>query len=213
MDIPWLPGSPRRIGDNVSQIDLVPTLLDLPGEPLPEGLHGESRSAVLRGGATLDDNDVVIEHNGIGDRYLTSQAVTEHGLTSEQARILNLMGTLPWRCIVTSDLWKLNLRAGDQCELFDLGSDPYELTNLFDDSAHRDRIRHMAARVRLWQHRTGDKAPLPDVYHDKDGKAPSVRLTDSHIGRGPASGRQAAAANMTGGGTVGAEPFSSGRRL
>ena len=57
----------------------------------------------------------------------------------------------------------MNLCAGDQGELFDLRSDPYEQTNLFDDPAQRDRVRDMAARIRMWQHETGDVAPLPAV--------------------------------------------------
>ena len=50
----------------------------------------------------------------------------------------------------------MNLCAGDQGELFDLRSDPYEQTNLFDDPAQRDRTRDMAARIRMWQHETRD---------------------------------------------------------
>ena len=68
----------------------------------------------------------------------------------------------PWRSVV-ADRWKLNLCAGDQCELFDLRSDPHETRNLFDDPAQRDRIRDMTARIRAWQVRTGDTAPLPSV--------------------------------------------------
>ena len=67
-----------------------------------------------------------------------------------------------WRSILC-DRWKLNLCSGDQNELFDLNSDPYEENNLFDLAEHKDRIRDMTARVRLWQNRTGDKASLPDV--------------------------------------------------
>ena len=55
----------------------------------------------------------------------------------------------------------LNLCAGDQCELYDLNADPHEMNNLYDDPAHIDRVRDMAARVRIWQHETGDTAPLP----------------------------------------------------
>ena len=48
-------------------------------------------------------------------------------------------------------------------ELFDLNTDPYEETNLFDLPEHKDRIRDMAARIRMWQHRTGDTTQLPNV--------------------------------------------------
>ena len=76
---------------------------------------------------------------------------------------LNAIGALPWRSIVSSDRWKLTLCAGDQGELFDLSSDPHETANLFDQPGHRDRVRYMAARLRIWQHETGDTAPLPAV--------------------------------------------------
>jgi arylsulfatase A-like enzyme len=150
---PWLGAGQRKIPGSIGQIDLVPTLLDLLGDDIPGQLHGKSQLGVLQGEETLDDNDVFIQWNGIHpdmeDRHLGSAEI-------------NRMLTLPWRSVV-SDRWKLNLCAGDQCELFDLRSDPYEMTNLFDDPAHRDRIRDMAARVYAWQVRTGDTAPLPSV--------------------------------------------------
>lgn len=150
---PWLGKERRNIPGSVGHIDLVPTLLDLLGDDIPGHLQGRSQLAVLRGEKTLDDNDVFIQWNGIHpdmeDRHLGSGEI-------------NRMLTLPWRSVV-SDRWKLNLCAGDQCELFDLRTDPYEMHNLFDDPSHRDRIRDMAARVHTWQVRTGDTAPLPSV--------------------------------------------------
>ena len=74
---------------------------------------------------------------------------------------INRMLMLPWRSVVTPERWKLNLCAGDQCELFDLNNDPYEQHNLFNDPAQKDRIRDMAARIRIWQLETGDTAALP----------------------------------------------------
>ena len=68
----------------------------------------------------------------------------------------------PWRSVVSGG-WKLNLCAGDQCELFDLNSDPYELNNLYNNPDQRDRVRDMAARIRFWQLQTGDRAPLPST--------------------------------------------------
>ncbi len=56
-----------------------------------------------------------------------------------------------------------NLCSGDQNELFDLNTDPHEETNLFNDPKHLDRIRDMAARIRIWQNSTGDTVPLPDL--------------------------------------------------
>ena len=105
---------------------------------------------MLKGDDDLYENAAFMEWNGIGDRNLGNP-------------LINLMATLPWRCVVTGDRWKLNLCAGDASELFDLNNDPYEEENLFSDPAHHDRIVRMAALIRLWQHETGDTAPLPSV--------------------------------------------------
>ena len=159
---PWLHEGQRRIGGNFSQIDFVPTLLDLLGQGVPEGLPGASRAAVIRGEADLSGEDVFIQHNGVGDRDLTS-AAESHTMPAERVRQLNLLKTAPWRSVVTADRWKLTLCAADQGELFDLNEDPAETTNLFDRPEHRDRVRWMAARLRLWQQQVGDTAPLPGV--------------------------------------------------
>ena len=111
MNVPWLNSGQTRIGGSVSQIDLVPTLLDLLDQPVPDHLQGASRAPVLKGEASLDDNDVFLQWNGMGDRNLGSP-------------LINRMVSLPWRSVITADRWKLNLCAGDQCELYDLNNDP-----------------------------------------------------------------------------------------
>ncbi len=153
MRVPWISNSGRKIEGSVGHIDLIPTLLDLLGEPAPDHLQGNSLVPVLEGDFDLSDNDVFIQWNGI------SPEMEDRALGWPQ---INRMLNNPWRSVIV-DRWKLNLCAADQCELFDLNSDPHELNNLFNDHAHRDRIRDMASRVRAWQVRTGDTAPLPSV--------------------------------------------------
>ena len=119
--VPWLSKPQRMIPGNVSHIDLVPTLLDLMGESIPDHLQGESRVPVLKGDATLSKNDVFIQWN-------RSDGHPRPG----EAEVNPAMGT-PWRCIISADRWKLNLSAHDQCELYDLNADPNETINHFDD--------------------------------------------------------------------------------
>ncbi|MDP6667122.1 MAG: sulfatase-like hydrolase/transferase, partial [Dehalococcoidia bacterium] len=149
--VPWMNDSQqRRIAGSVGQVDLVPTLLDLTGSEIPDHLEGKSLRPVLRGEEDLSENDVFIQWNGMGDRNLGSPEI-------------NRMVSIPWRGVVSGDRWKLNLSPGDQCELYDLNNDPSELENLFDRPEHRDRVRDMAARIRIWQDETGDDMPLPTV--------------------------------------------------
>ena len=151
--VPWLRRAGRRIRGNFSQIDLVPMLLDLLGEAVPGGLQGQSRVPVLRGEERLEQEDVFIEchggHNRPGPPFTTAD--------EETRRVLGL----PWRTVISADRWKLNLSPEDQCELFDLNTDPHEATNRFDDPGQQERIRDLRERIARWQERTGDEAPLP----------------------------------------------------
>jgi arylsulfatase A-like enzyme len=160
--VPWLHDVSKRVPGNFSQIDFVPTLLELLVQPSPERLQGESRVGVLKGTATLADNDVFVQHNGIGDRDMTMECES-WSMSPDRVRDLNFMNTLPWRSVIAADRWKLTLCIGDQGELYDLNSDPGETRNLFDLAEHRDRVRAMAARLHLWQAQVGDTAPLPGV--------------------------------------------------
>jgi arylsulfatase A-like enzyme len=152
LSAPWLNFRQQRIPGSMSHADLVPTLLDLLDQPVPDHLEGSSLLPVLTGEANLDEHEVVIEWNGISD-------IEDRNLGNAD---INLWNTQPWRSLVYRG-WKLNLCATDQCELFDLENDPYEERNLFDDPDQRRRVRDMAARIRLWQHRTGDTVPMPTV--------------------------------------------------
>ena len=82
--------------------------------PRRGGVPGKSLMPVVGGDSNLEDNDVFVQWNGMGDRNLGSPAI-------------NRMVSVPWRSVITGDRWKLNLSPGDQCELYDLSSDPLEL--------------------------------------------------------------------------------------
>jgi len=112
-------------------------------------VDGKSVAQVLEDGGTLRNNEVFIEWNGIGsieDRLLGTHEI-------------NVMHSAPWRTVVYRD-WKLNLCASDQCELYNLREDPHEMNNLFDDPDHQDIVRLLSTKIRAWQYRTNDTAPL-----------------------------------------------------
>ncbi len=150
ISVPWLTGSGRRVAGSFGHVDLVPTMLELMGVEPPEHLQGRSRVDVLAGEGSLED-DVFMQWHGGRATISLGDALVER------------MSTNAWRSVVTPDRWKLNLSDGDQCELYDLNTDPLELNNLFDAPEHRDRARDMAARIRAWQSETGDTMTLPAV--------------------------------------------------
>ncbi len=148
--VPWLADAPRQVSGPISHIDLVPTLLDLLGQP-PAALPGRSRAAVLAGTETLDDNDIIIEWNGTEWRPPRPFA---RGLPPEAFD--SVRG--PWRTLRAADGFKLNLSPVDQCELYDLNTDPHEARNLYADPAHAARVRGMTEKIRQWQAETHDAA-------------------------------------------------------
>jgi len=148
--VPWLSSKEQRVNGSIGHTDLVPTLLDLLGEEVPEHLQGSSRKDVLEGTAELTDDVFMQWHGGPATVSLGN---------AEVARL----SEIPWRCVVSGDRWKLNLSPGDTCELYDLNNDPLELTNLYDSPVHADRVRDMTGRIQAWQERTGDVLELPVI--------------------------------------------------
>jgi arylsulfatase A-like enzyme len=150
------------IGGNVSQVDLVPTLLDLLGCDVPEGLDGKSVANVLEEGGNLRNNEVYVQWNGIGWVGTGSPEEASQGLIVQQhvgTPEMDAMYQAPWRTIVVND-WKLNLCATDRCELYNLREDPYEMNNLYDHQDHQDVVRLLSTKIRAWQFRTRDDAPI-----------------------------------------------------
>jgi arylsulfatase A-like enzyme len=139
----------KRVSGNLSHIDVVPTLLDLMDEPLPDHLQGESRTDVMRGESTLDDNDVFIEWNGADGHPRPGEAEVNPAMAA------------PWRSVITGDRWKLNLSNVDSCELYDLNADPYEQINRYTDPDLQDRVAYMKGRIAAWQTSVGDSVTLP----------------------------------------------------
>ena len=161
-----LPGqaAPRRTAAAMSQIDLVPTLLDLMGQQIPAHLQGRSLRAALEGTGRPMPEDVFIEWNGpdcgikrfSGEEeypdYLAEMATHEQFLRAMED---------PVRTVVTAAGWKFNCSPGGQDELYNLNDDPLETTNLAGAEESLPVMRTLARAIRRWQVRTGDVLELP----------------------------------------------------
>jgi len=161
---------PRRVGGPVSQIDLVPTLLELMGADAPGRLQGESLAGLARGGggeAPRSERDVFVEWNGPNTGIVADSAgvpeLSDAMLKLATPEAAAAAVTDPVRTVVTSDGWKLNASPLGEHELYDLNSDPLEKENLFVRAEHSDRIADLASRIRAWQERTGDEVGLPEL--------------------------------------------------
>jgi hypothetical protein len=161
--IPWLMQPARRIAAPVSQVDLVPTLLDLLDQPAPSHLHGRSWRPRLESEAEFPREDVFVQwngpNNGLGDirgrvslpKDLEQMAPADQAIASS---------TDPVRTIIAPDNWKLNCSPLGEHELYYLSADRGETRNLVRDPAHRTLIQDLYRRILSWQQRVADPVDL-----------------------------------------------------
>jgi len=136
MALRW-PGriQPGQVCDRlVSLLDMGPTFLDLAGTRFNHETDGTSLLDLCTGERADWREDLMCETHGYGD---------------------DIVG----RSIIT-DSYKYTATSGQTHELYDLQKDPYELTNLVDDPAHRDVRGDLRRRLTAWQTRTGDRPLL-----------------------------------------------------
>ena len=155
----------KRVTEPVSHIDLVPTLLDLMGQPIDPCLQGRSLAGVVQGDDRPGD-DVIMEwnglNNGFGDRLggISVPECMRDMATADECRAA--IGD-PVRTLVSLDGWKFNCSPLGEHELYNLNDDPYESRNLAKDPASRAIMSELTGRIRAWQERTGDTVALPNI--------------------------------------------------
>ena len=162
-----LPGQKqgKRVNGPVSQIDIVPTLLDLLSQPIPEHLQGESLRELLETENAHSNKNVFIEWNG-PNSGIVGEAAGEfrlppkyHGVISSDE--LEEAITDPVRTIITPDGWKLNVSPRGEHELYNLSKDPGEIENVFGQEKNKRQVSHLIEQIADWQTRTQDNVKLP----------------------------------------------------
>lgn len=156
----------RRVTGPVSQIDVVPTLLDLCDAEIPDHLQGRSLRPWLQDRDAMED-DVFMEWSGpnaMPRAIAKDDAPLPDCLAGLGSREELREGFLdPARTIVTADGWKFVCSPLGQHQLYHLAEDPGETQNLAGDPEQRDRMRELRERIVAWQERTGDTEELPEL--------------------------------------------------
>jgi len=141
----------------LSNVDLLPTQLDLLGLPIPKEIQGRSFAPALLGGSYTPNEHVFAERN-FHDDYDPMRAVR----TSRYKLIRNYSERprhkLPSEA--TEDDTFATLRTSDKPrpfeELYDLQKDPNEFTSVADDPAYASALQDLRQRLDKWMSDTGD---------------------------------------------------------
>jgi arylsulfatase A-like enzyme len=168
--VPWMTQARGRVEAPVSQVDLVPSLLDLMAHPVPSHLQGRSWRPDIREPESFPEHDVVIEWNGPDNGMMSagSRDLPDHidRITTYEEAWKALTARI--RTIVTPTGWKFNCSPIGEHELYNIEDDPGETENLIDDPAVTELVADLYERLLQWQKETGDDARLASDPRDRE---------------------------------------------
>lgn len=124
----WSPGfieAGSTIGENVLNIDITPTILDLAGGSMPSGHTVDGQSFLpLLGGKTVDDWRETFVYQYFWE-HAFPHTPTTYAIRGDRYKYIYYHG-----------VWDTN-------ELYDLQEDPREMHNLIDVPAQQERVQRM----------------------------------------------------------------------
>ena len=146
----WAPGrvpAGRQVGDTVRAIDLMPTLLELSGLPVPDGLQGQSLLPLLGADGTSGQTRWIVRPAVAEEHVRTEAGADDHH--ASYALVLD-----GWRLIhnVTRD------EGEPEFELYDHRRDPLNLTDVARD--HPEVVEQLTTELARWRRRS-EAAMLP----------------------------------------------------
>lgn len=136
INIPFIVRYPRRIRGGLvtdallTPIDMMPTMLDLAGAPIPTGVEGISLAEAATGKRSDQQEAVLIMKMQPGGNPWVVNAAT------------------PWRGVRTKRYTYARLEDGGPWLLFDNKNDPYQMKNLVNDPAHKKLRDEMESLLR-----------------------------------------------------------------
>jgi N-sulfoglucosamine sulfohydrolase len=170
----------RRVGELVSTLDLMPTLVAAAGAEAPADLPGRSLLPLARGEKcpwrehlftefTLHWPETYFPQRTVRDRRYKLIHNLLPGRENPVFGWCHLWQLKIFRPEAVDDLpapWKevyRRFRRPPEFELYDLQEDPWETRNLAGDKAHADTLERLKKVLAAWQERTGDALRKPEL--------------------------------------------------
>lgn len=155
----WLEGfqGGRVCDELLSNVDLLPTVLEAAGVPVPAGLSGQSFLGLLQGSEYRPNEQVFAEKN-------TTPGDIKRCVRTDRFKYIRNYDEGPLLALPTDieasltrrDMGDDHLAPRSEVELYDLRSDPLELSNLAGQAEQVDVEADLAARLRYFQESTDD---------------------------------------------------------
>lgn len=163
--------------DLVSNIDIMPTIMDLIGIKVNHSVNGRALPTIYD---SETRNAVFSEHGAGGPRVLNSNLSKypdcndpKNNIITQVMHARNAEGRPK---MIRTKKWKYIYDPMDPVdELYDMEKDPWELDNLASDKAYLDICNKMRVRLLRWSILTEDSNSIP-LFYDPD------TLSDTPIG-------------------------------
>ncbi|MFB3825774.1 MAG: sulfatase [Bryobacteraceae bacterium] len=155
----WQGGIRRR--EMISNVDYVPTILELLGVPAPENLQGRSFAPLLDGRPYTPRDAVFSEltYHNYYDPCRSVRTETHRLIVNFSAAPSFMDPSQSWRPRSDTVVPPNPARAYHPLiELYDLQNDPWERKNLAGEKAYADVLK--ALRARLWKHLESTADPI-----------------------------------------------------
>jgi arylsulfatase A-like enzyme len=160
---PGVQARPANRADHVSLVDVLPTLCDMLGIDVPYGVQGRSLWPLLTGqpypAGEFRSAYVELGYGGLhyGEQERPALHFEYGGRRFDELNTVTQSGTVK---MVRTGRWKLTYDMLGNGELYDVETDPAELTNLFDDPAHREVRAQLAEELLRLTIRAEDDLPV-----------------------------------------------------
>ncbi|WP_406047321.1 sulfatase [Kribbella sp. NBC_00889] len=153
---PGVHPDPRPSSAHVSISDVLPTICELIGTPVPSGVQGRSLVPLLRDpDQTSDFSSVYVEQGygppyreeDLGDRTPGVRRGPDGRVAIDTVNEVTQAGV---RRMIRSDRWKLLSLADGTIQLFDLSTDPFELNDLAGRPEHAATCQKLHSELESW---------------------------------------------------------------
>jgi arylsulfatase A-like enzyme len=150
---------PCILEHNVSQVDIVPTLLDFLGCTDHAELDGYSlKNYILHNEKPMQQDVFITWHgynSGFGDIVGSDMGFKLWENEYSEEDLKKILGDLV-RTVVTPDMLKYTWSKYFSDELYDLKTDPHEINNLAGNKEYHEVIQELKSRIEQWKRRVGE---------------------------------------------------------
>jgi len=154
---------------HVSNVDVMPTLCEMVGAKLPDGVQGRSLWPLLTGKKYPEaEFESIVVQQGYGGLHFTNlqeyNPYTQDGTITKGKEEFDELNTWSQSGIMRMRRkgdWKLVYDMQGAGQLYNLVKDPAEINNLYGNAVYKDKQAELMQDLSAWELRTQDPLPLP----------------------------------------------------